>query len=69
MGITYKKMYAVEVETYPEKREIHIVDPDDHGCDTNSVVVVHVDQIDVLIQWLQEAKQEIQNAQTSQESN
>jgi len=54
-----KKVLQLEVSTTSD-RTVCIAGPEDHGHDDCSPIVeVHLDQIDTLVGWLMEAKEEL----------
>jgi len=53
-----KGMMEVQVET-DDKNNIRIIQPWMHEDD--AVILITPEQVDTLIQWLQEAKKEIEN--------
>lgn len=53
-----KRLEALEVETGKDG-EIRLVQQ--QGIDELDTVIIHVDQVDILIQWLRDAKAEFKN--------
>ncbi len=56
----YKKMYDVHISTHPQEKEIRITQPD--IGDGQQTILFHVDQTQLVIDWLYEAKVEITNS-------
>ncbi len=56
-----KKMHAVEVSSDADTDMVVITDTEDVG-DGESSVFIHIDQVDLVIQWLKEAREDIVNS-------
>lgn len=57
-----KKMHAIEVSSEADAGMVVITDTEDVGNGESSVFI-HIDQLDMVIQWLKEAREDIINSE------